>query len=136
MNDSEFQYIYIATLNNNINIHELHKGNDVKIEKRNKIIIFKVKIKKKKEEKIEEVKTEGSFKFEIQENEKYKIINYQISYQLEPLKLYIKCDKYKLKYLGQSTFLLNSPILFKDKIIFLLLKIYQLTLKMQKIILK
>ena len=122
LNDSEFQYIYIATLNNNINIHELHKGNDVKIEKRNKIIIFKVKIKKKKEEKIEEVKTEGSFKFEIQENGKYKIINYQISYQLEPLKLYIKCDKYKLKYLGQSTFLLNSPILFKDETIFFVIK--------------
>ena len=100
----------------------MQKENDVNIIKRNKINIFRVKLLKKKKETLEDVVTKGSIKFKINENGAYKIVRYQINYQLEPLKIYLKCDKYKLKYIGDSTFLLSSPILFIDEIIFFTIK--------------
>ena len=122
LNDTEIQNIYFAIFNNSITFKIIHKESDVDIIKRNKINIFQVKLQKKKKESIEEIKTEGSLKFQINKNGEHKIVHYQISYQLEPLKLYLKCDKYKLKYIGESTFFLNSPILFIDETIFFTIK--------------
>ena len=120
LNDFQFQNVYFASFDENIKYEIIKKNDDVKIIQRNKLFIINVKIKDKKEEKIENIRTEGIVKLYL--NEKYKMINYKINYQLEAIKVYIKCDKYKLKYLGKTKFALNTNILFKDEEINFIIK--------------
>ena len=115
LNDSEYQNLYFTSFDENIKYTKLEANNDVNIIKKNKLYLLKVKIKEKKEENIEKISTEGTIKFNFEEKE--KIIKYQINYQLEAMSIYLKCDKYKLKYIEKSTFLLNTPILFNNEII-------------------
>ena len=115
LKDSEIQNIYFASFDRNIKYEILKKKNDVDIIQKNKLFIIKVKIKEKTKVDTEKKRTEGVIR--LYYNEIERIIKFQINYQLECLKLYLKCDKYKLKYLGGSTFLLNTQILFKDEII-------------------
>ena len=51
-----------------------------------------------------------------------KIVKYSINYQLEAMKIFLRCDKYKLKYIGKSTFVLNSPFLYIGETIFFFIK--------------
>ena len=115
LNDPVYQNIYFASFDDNIKFKIIKKEDDVDIIQRNKIYLIKVKIREKREEEIEDLQTRGSFKFEF--NGSSKIVEYCIKYQLEAVKIYLNCDKYKLKYIGKSTFLLNSPILFQDETI-------------------
>ena len=115
LNDSEYQNIYFASFEENILLEEKEKGEGVDIIKKNKLLFFRVKIKEKKEEKIEKYNLEGIVKFSYKGNN--KLISYKINYQLKAMKIYLKCDKYKLRYLGKSLFKLNTPILFNDETI-------------------
>ena len=115
LSDCKFQNIYLVAFDKNINCEFLKKSNDVKVIQRNNLLILNVKIMEKKEEDIENINIEGTIKFNF--NEKSKIINYYINYQLEAMKIYLNCDKYKLKYLEKSKFKLNTQILFIDEII-------------------
>ena len=120
LNSSELQYVYFAILDENIELKILKTGNDVDIITRNKLYFFKVKINEKKSEKLEKYITQGAF--QLNYNGSTKIINYEISYQLESIKVYLKCDKYKLKYISKSVFQLNTSILFQNEEIYFTVK--------------
>ena len=120
LNYLELQYIYFAVLDENIKLDILKKGNDIEIIKRNKLFIFQVKIKEKKTETLENICTKGTF--QLNYNGKKKIIDYDISYQLEAMKIYLKCDKYKLNYIDKLLFQLNSEILFQNEEIYFTIK--------------
>lgn len=103
LNDPEYQKIYFASFDENIKSEIAGMNNDdVDLIKRKKLFALNLKIKEKREEKTEVINNSGSIKLNF--GGKNKLIKYQISYQLEAMNIYLKCDKYKLKYLGKSTF--------------------------------
>ena len=115
LKDSEIQSIYFASFDSHIKYEILKKNDDVSIIQKNKLYGINIKIKEKTQIDTEKINTEGVIR--LYYNKIEKIIKFQINYQLEPLKLYIKCNKYKLKYVDKSTFLLNTPTLFDNEII-------------------
>ena len=88
---------------------------DIELIKENQIYALKIKIPKKTIEKEEHFSKEGNI--ELSFNNSYKKVKYNISFITEVIKMNLMCDAYKLRYEGNSTFILNSSILFKDEII-------------------
>ena len=120
LNDSDFQFVYFASLDNNIKFKIIQMEDGVNIIKRNKLHLLKVKIKEKRKEDLEQFETRAIIKLEY--NGVSKIVKYSINYQLEAMKIFLRCDKYKLKYIGKSTYLLNSSILYSGETIFFFIK--------------
>ena len=109
--DSEYKNIFFISLDNKINIQVIDELNEVKlINHSNKLYSLKYAIPKKKREEIEPITK--NVELNLSYNQVTKNIKYLIKFYSEALRIYIKCEEYKMKYLGNNIFLLNTSNLF------------------------
>ena len=113
--DSEYQYMYLASLDENIKFEIKKQNNDIKLIKKNKLYLLEVKIPAKTTEEIQDFKKEGYIN--LYSHNSNKVVKYIISFRTETLKLNLICDEYKMKYEEKSNFSLCSSILFKNETI-------------------
>ena len=112
--DSEYKNIYFISLDNKINIQLVDEENELKlINHNNKLYLLKYAIPKKTKEEVEPITKNLILKLSY--NKMVKNIKYLIKFYSEVLRIYIKCEEYKMKYLGNNIFLLNTSNLFIDE---------------------
>ena len=113
--DLEYQNIYFASFDDNINFKLKKENEGIRLIKKNKLYFLEIKIPNKKEEKLESIKKTGII--DISYKNIFKQVQYNINFKIEALKIYLECIEYKMKYEGNNLFSLCTDYLFEDEII-------------------
>ena len=104
--DSNNQYIYFASLDENIKFN-VKEENDVKLIKNNKLYSIKVNIPPKTKDEIENFKKEGYIDLYFNKSIE-RSIHYNITFRTETISINLICDKYKMKQEDKSSLVLCS----------------------------